>query len=155
MYGVGDILGLDHLAEVGEVGACGFDHVRGDSSGADCVNANGVFSALFDGGFCEADERMFAGSVGRLVGVAFYANDGGDVDDSSAVLWNHLSHCLLEAEEGPFDIYFLNRLPFVQRNFRDWIEATHARVIDEEIEMSDGFKKGLDVCLLGHVRQEC
>jgi len=54
-----------------------------DDGGGDAVDADAVGGEFFAEAFCEGDDARLGSAVGTGFGVAFFAGDGGGVDDAS------------------------------------------------------------------------
>ena len=65
------------------LGGALFEDFGLDDGGGDAVDANAVLGEFFAEAFGEGDDTRLGGAVGAGVGVAFFAGDGGGVDDAS------------------------------------------------------------------------
>ena len=96
--------------------------------------ANYVVVAPFKrNGFCETDESMLGGVIGRGIGAAHLRADRANVNDAPAPLLFHDGHGLAGAEEWACKIHRQDLLPGLQRQFLKWPAVKGPRVVDQDI----------------------
>src|SRR6185437_4339863 len=113
-------------------------HRRARHRRRDRVDRDVVGGELLAQRFGEADQRRFRGGIGRGVGVAFLAGDGGDVDDAPVVLRDHRGDDGVAAVERSLEIDLHGLLQLGERIFPKFGGgAGYAGVVDQNVDTAE------------------
>jgi hypothetical protein len=150
----GDVLGHGRFLVVGEDGG----HGGFDVAGGDRIHGYRPACELAGEGFGEADEAGFGGGVVGLTGLTGLAYDGGDVDDASPAVFDHLRHDGLSHEKGSSEIGGEDVIPVFALHAHGEDVAGDSGVVDEDVDGSEvcegGFGAVADGLFAGDVEGE-
>jgi hypothetical protein len=117
----------------------GFDGARGDA-----IDADVVFSQLSCQTAGEADDGSLGGNVVAQVLQAGEEGDGGDVDDRSGALPNHVGRDELRAVEDTLQVGVVHGVPLLFCHFQKGLAGIDAGVVDQDIDAAKASDRVVD-----------
>lgn len=148
--GVRHVVRHDHR-RADEVRARDGDHVREDSARRDDVDADAVIVHLVSEGLGEAVQRVLAGDVGALVGVALMGDDRADVHDLRRLRGAEERERLTHEDERRANVRRHDGIKLVRGDVLEWACLDDGRVVHEDVEATlflERFDEGEDGSLI-------